>query len=62
MTRIWDSLSKPPDLTNATMEDYFDLAFTTLPHKVRMIVTSYCVFLLIVVTFICAVDADAGKV
>ncbi|KAJ8516604.1 hypothetical protein ONZ45_g6107 [Pleurotus djamor] len=33
MLRIWDSLSKPEDLKNAQLSDYFDLAFTGLPHK-----------------------------
>ncbi|KAK1225646.1 Dynamin-like GTPase that mediates homotypic ER fusion [Marasmius sp. AFHP31] len=32
--RIWDSLSKPKDLELAQLSDYFDLAFTTLPHKI----------------------------
>jgi hypothetical protein len=31
--KIWDSLSKPPDLAEAKLSDYFDLAFTALPHK-----------------------------
>ncbi|KAJ1904699.1 Dynamin-like GTPase that mediates homotypic ER fusion [Coemansia sp. IMI 209127] len=31
--RIWDSLSKPSELQDAQMSDYFDLKFTSLPHK-----------------------------
>ncbi|KAF9227206.1 root hair defective 3 GTP-binding protein [Gyrodon lividus] len=34
LTRIWDSLSKPPALAHAQLSDYFDLSFTTLPHKI----------------------------
>ncbi|KAH7888883.1 RHD3/Sey1 [Phlebopus sp. FC_14] len=34
LTRIWDSLSKPPGLSHTKLSDYFDLAFTTLPHKI----------------------------
>ncbi|KAJ2386454.1 Dynamin-like GTPase that mediates homotypic ER fusion, partial [Coemansia sp. RSA 2559] len=33
MERIWDSLSKPSELQDAQMSDYFDLKFTSLPHK-----------------------------
>ncbi|KAF9264058.1 root hair defective 3 GTP-binding protein [Marasmius fiardii PR-910] len=32
--RIWESLSKPKDLQDAQLSDYFDLAFTALPHKI----------------------------
>lgn len=32
--RIWDSLAKPDGLADARLEDYFDLAFEALPHKV----------------------------
>ncbi|KAL0575676.1 Dynamin-like GTPase that mediates homotypic ER fusion [Marasmius crinis-equi] len=32
--RIWDSLSKPKELELAQLGDYFDLAFTALPHKI----------------------------
>ncbi|KIM21081.1 hypothetical protein M408DRAFT_333668 [Serendipita vermifera MAFF 305830] len=32
--RIWDSLAKPEGLGNARLEDYFDLAFEALPHKI----------------------------
>ncbi|EIW83198.1 root hair defective 3 GTP-binding protein [Coniophora puteana RWD-64-598 SS2] len=34
MNRIWDSLSKPAELQDKHLSDYFDLAFTTLPHKI----------------------------
>ncbi|KIJ68139.1 hypothetical protein HYDPIDRAFT_126865 [Hydnomerulius pinastri MD-312] len=34
LNRIWDSLSKPPALAHTQLSDYFDLAFTTLPHKI----------------------------
>ena len=33
LTKIWASLSKPPGLEKSTIEDYFDFAFTALPHK-----------------------------
>ena len=33
LTRIWASLSKPPGLENSRIEDYFDFAFSALPHK-----------------------------
>ena len=32
--RIWDSLSKPSDLQEAKLTDYFDLSFVALPHKI----------------------------
>ncbi|KLO18325.1 root hair defective 3 GTP-binding protein [Schizopora paradoxa] len=32
--RIWDSLSKPTDLQEAKLTDYFDLSFVALPHKI----------------------------
>lgn len=32
--KIWDSLSKPQDLQDCQLSDYFDLAFTALPHKI----------------------------
>lgn len=32
--RIWESLSKPTELQDRQLSDYFDLAFTALPHKV----------------------------
>ncbi|KAJ7497744.1 RHD3/Sey1 [Mycena latifolia] len=34
LTRIWESLSKPTELQDRQLADYFDLAFTALPHKV----------------------------
>jgi len=34
MNRIWDTLSKPTELKDRQLSDYFDLAFTTLPHKI----------------------------
>ena len=34
LNRIWKSLSKPQDLQDRQLSDYFDLAFTALPHKV----------------------------
>ncbi|KAG9919959.1 root hair defective 3 GTP-binding protein, partial [Aureobasidium melanogenum] len=34
LTRIWSTLSKPPGLENSKIEDYFDFAFTALPHKI----------------------------
>ncbi|RMZ83871.1 hypothetical protein DV737_g1488, partial [Chaetothyriales sp. CBS 132003] len=33
MARIWASLSKPPGLETSSIDDYFDFAFTALPHK-----------------------------
>ena len=33
MGRIWASLSKPPGLEKSSIDDYFDFAFTALPHK-----------------------------
>jgi hypothetical protein len=34
LTKIWDSLSKPQELQDRQLSDYFDLAFTALPHKI----------------------------
>lgn len=34
LLKIWDSLSKPTELASAQLSDYFDLAFTALPHKI----------------------------
>lgn len=31
--RIWDSLSKPEGLESVSINDFFDFAFTSLPHK-----------------------------
>jgi hypothetical protein len=36
MERIWASLSKPPHLADVTLQQYFDLSFAALPHKVLM--------------------------
>lgn len=36
MEKIWASLSKPPHLSDATLSQYFDLSFATLPHKLLM--------------------------
>jgi len=33
LNRIWDGLSKPIELKDMRLSDYFDLAFTALPHK-----------------------------
>lgn len=34
LNRIWESLSKPTELKDRLLSDYFDLAFTALPHKI----------------------------
>ncbi|PQE24699.1 putative sey1 protein [Rutstroemia sp. NJR-2017a WRK4] len=34
LTAIWTSLSKPPGLEKSQIDDYFDFAFATLPHKI----------------------------
>ncbi|KAI9727700.1 MAG: Dynamin-like GTPase that mediates homotypic ER fusion [Chrysothrix sp. TS-e1954] len=34
LSRIWSSISKPPGLEKSKIDDYFDFAFVTLPHKV----------------------------
>ncbi|KAJ2850680.1 Dynamin-like GTPase that mediates homotypic ER fusion [Coemansia brasiliensis] len=34
MDRIWEGLNKPEGLENAQLKDYFDLKFSSLPHKV----------------------------
>jgi protein SEY1 len=34
LARIWDSLAKPAELKDRKLSDYFDLAFTVLPHKI----------------------------
>lgn len=31
--KIWDSISKPTELKDRQLRDYFDLSFTTLSHK-----------------------------
>lgn len=33
LTRIWASISKPSGLEDSRIEDYFDFAFSALPHK-----------------------------
>jgi protein SEY1 len=33
LTRIWASLSKPPGMEKSQIQDYFDFAFSALPHK-----------------------------
>ncbi|GAW22080.1 protein SEY1 [Xylariales sp. No.14919] len=34
LTKLWSSISKPQGLEKARIEDYFDFAFATLPHKI----------------------------
>ncbi|KAK0651183.1 protein SEY1 [Cercophora newfieldiana] len=34
LTKIWSSISKPQGLENSKIDDYFDFAFATLPHKI----------------------------
>ncbi|KAH9971142.1 RHD3/Sey1 [Lactifluus volemus] len=34
LQRIWDTLSKPAELEDRKLTDYFDLSFTALPHKI----------------------------
>ena len=34
MQKIWESLSKPPELQDRQLSDYFDLSFAALPHKI----------------------------
>ncbi|TFK53774.1 root hair defective 3 GTP-binding protein [Heliocybe sulcata] len=34
LNKIWESLSKPEELQGCQLSDYFDLAFTGLPHKI----------------------------
>ncbi|KAH7927542.1 root hair defective 3 GTP-binding protein [Leucogyrophana mollusca] len=34
LTKIWESLAKPQELQDRQLSDYFDLAFTALPHKI----------------------------
>ena len=33
MERIWDAISKPAEFRDRRLKDYFDLSFTTPPHK-----------------------------
>ena len=34
MQKIWESLSKPDELKDRQLSDYFDLSFSALPHKI----------------------------
>ena len=34
LQRIWDTLSKPAELQDRKLTDYFDLSFTALSHKI----------------------------
>ena len=34
LSRIWSSLNKPPGLEKSKIVDYFDFAFSALPHKI----------------------------
>jgi hypothetical protein len=34
LTKIWSSISKPAGFENSKIEDYFDFAFSALPHKI----------------------------
>ncbi|TDL25999.1 root hair defective 3 GTP-binding protein [Rickenella mellea] len=34
LSKIWDGLSKPAELQDRKLSDYFDLSFTALPHKI----------------------------
>ncbi len=34
LTKIWASISKPQGLEGSKIDDYFDFAFSALPHKV----------------------------
>lgn len=36
LKRIWESLSKPEAAANSSLDDFFDLEFYTLPHKILM--------------------------
>ncbi|WFD37561.1 Dynamin-like GTPase that mediates homotypic ER fusion [Malassezia japonica] len=36
LDRIWASLSKPANLAEAKLSDFFDVMFTTLPHKMLL--------------------------
>lgn len=36
LQRIWESLSKPPAAANTSLDDFFDLQFYALPHKILM--------------------------
>ncbi|KAH8677745.1 protein SEY1 [Xylariales sp. PMI_506] len=34
LAKLWSSISKPAGLENSRIEDYFDFAFSALPHKI----------------------------
>ncbi|ODQ67957.1 protein SEY1 [Nadsonia fulvescens var. elongata DSM 6958] len=34
LNRIWESLSKPADMVDPKLDEFFDLQFTALPHKI----------------------------
>ncbi|KZT10800.1 root hair defective 3 GTP-binding protein [Laetiporus sulphureus 93-53] len=34
LQKIWETLSKPPELQDRQLSDYFDLSFVALPHKI----------------------------
>jgi protein SEY1 len=34
LTKLWASITKPPGLETSRIEDYFDFAFSALPHKI----------------------------
>ncbi|ODQ50180.1 root hair defective 3 GTP-binding protein [Saitoella complicata NRRL Y-17804] len=36
LQRLWASISKPEGLEESKIEDYFNMEFTTLPHKILM--------------------------
>ena len=36
LSRIWSGLNKPAGMEKSKIEDYFDMAFATLPHKILM--------------------------
>lgn len=36
LKRIWESLTKPPAAIHSTIDDFFDLQFYALPHKILM--------------------------
>lgn len=34
LSKIWDSIAKPEGLDQAKLDDYFDMSFVALAHKV----------------------------
>ncbi|KAF2640472.1 GTP-binding protein Sey1 [Massarina eburnea CBS 473.64] len=34
LSKLWSTISKPANLENSRIEDYFDFAFAALPHKI----------------------------